>query len=188
MASPLMSKTKETNEQKWAALEEELRDEPAKLSSFYENPLPVLEAAGIEAALVPPEEIDEVKGLKSIKKASAGESFRVKKYWWGQKFIMNEKLTSDIVEGVEVSGGIAALVGPALLAAGAVTAGTAALVGAGLALVFIAKRAEIKMVDNGKGVYWPITWLQWGALAASAPGGPVTFSIAAAAVLHPFRR
>jgi hypothetical protein len=158
------------------------------MNAFYENPLPVLEAAGIEAALVPPAEIGEVKGLQSVKKASTRESFRVKKYWWGQKFIMNEKLTSDIVEGVEISGGIAGLVEPVLVAASIVTEGTAAIIGAGLALVFIAKRAEIKMVDNGKGVYWPITWVQWGILAASVTGGPVAFSIAAAAVLHPFRR
>ena len=173
----MASKNTATDEQKWAALEAELKDDPAKLSLFYENPASFLKAAGIEMVLVPPAQIDARKTLRGVKTADKG--LRVKRYWWGQDFIMNEKLTSDIVSGIQGIGSIAGII--------AAASGIGAVLSAGIAAGFVLKMVEIKFVDRGKGVHWPITWAQWLALGLAVPGGPGAVTAAAALWLHPLR-
>jgi hypothetical protein len=88
-------------------------------------------------------------------------------------------------EGAVLSGvrDIAAAFG----AAGIVSGGVAAAMGAGFAAAFALKVAEIKIVNDGKGVNWPITWLQWGAVAAAVPGGPASIVGAIMVFIHPVR-
>jgi hypothetical protein len=59
------------------------------------------------------------------------------------------------------------------------------MIGAAFAAAFGLKAAEIKIIDNGKGVYWPITWPQWAVIAAAAPSGPAILTAAISAVVHP---
>ncbi len=132
------------------------------------------------------------------------EHFSVNQYWWGFDIVMNEKLTQDIVDGLSALEPISAALAGALAAASLVTAGTAAIIGTALVAVFVAKVTQIKIVDKGKGVHWPITWPQAVALQSAASGAsiasgtsflpqqwnPVTYAAvfgAAITVAHPFR-
>jgi len=119
--------------------------------------------------------------------ASQSEVITAKTHWWGVDIHMNEKMTSDIVNGLTGTGAIATAVATALGAASVVTAGVAGVVAAGLAAVFAAKIEQIKITDGGAGVHWPISWLQWAALVAALPGGPVGVTGAGIVFLHPLR-
>ncbi|MFC1535419.1 hypothetical protein ACFL7M_18890 [Thermodesulfobacteriota bacterium] len=158
-----MSKNTVTKEQKWAALNAKLRDDPTKLSSFYDNPVPVLEAAGIEMVHLPPAQIGA---------ESTGESLKVTSHWWGQNFIMNEKLTDDIVKGIEGIGAVARLICAA--------SGVGTVIAAAIATGFVLKKVEIQIVDNGKGVHWPITWAQWATILGGGVSAVMLF-------IHPLR-
>jgi hypothetical protein len=57
-----------------------------------------------------------------------------------------------------------------------------------VAAIFEAKIAEIKIINKGKGVHWPISWLQWGILLAAVPTGPVGIVGAGLVFVHPLRR
>ncbi len=169
--------------------------------NFIANPLPVLESAGIpivkewQGGGGLPSNISNLS--RSIASASASvsanaaiaesEHMEVKVDWWGVDFIMNEKLTQDIIAGTETTGALASIIAGALGAAGVVTAGIATALGAGLAAAFIVKIAEISIINNGHGVHFPISWLQWGPLILSVPSGPGGITVASLVFIHPVR-
>lgn len=125
---------------------------------------------------------------ETIQRQTRGaEQVTVKLRWWGIEIDMNNAFTENVVHGVTGAGGIAGVVAAALGAAGVVTGGVATLIGAGFAAIFGLKIAQINITNNGKGVNWPISWAQWGAILAAAPGGPGAIVIAGAAVIHPLR-
>jgi hypothetical protein len=102
-------------------------------------------------------------------------------YWWGCDFNMNEKLTEKFAEGVGTTGEIEAAIAESAEPYGAAIA-------AGLKAAFILKKAEIELVDDGKGVHWPMTWPQWSDLVAGAgAGGPNGVQTAAMLHVHPLR-
>ncbi len=115
------------------------------------------------------------------------EKITVETHWWGVDFVLNEKLTQDIIAGTIASGPLATAIAAALAAAGVVTGGIATALGAGFAAAFALKAAEIKIVDNGKGVHFPVTWLQWAPVIASIPTGPAGIVAAIMVFIHPVR-
>ncbi len=120
-------------------------------------------------------------------KVEIAEKISVDKHWWGIDIVMNEKLTQDIITGITGSGALAGAIASAFGGAGVITGGVAAIIGAGIAGVVALKVMEIKLVDNGNGVHWPITWLQWAALIAAVPTGPAGVIAAGMVFLHPLR-
>lgn len=119
--------------------------------------------------------------------SATSEQISASVHWWGVDIVMNEKLTQDIISGITGTGAIGGLIASALGAAGVVTGGIATVIGAGIAAVVALKIAQIKITDNGNGVHWPITWLQWAALLAAVPAGPAGILAAGAVFLHPIR-
>lgn len=118
---------------------------------------------------------------------NSSEAITVKSHWWGIDIILNEKLTVDIIAGTTATGSVATALGAALGAAGIVTGGIATLIGAALAAAFALKVAELKIVDNGKGVHIPITWPQWGTLLVGVPAGVAGIVAALLLFIHPLR-
>lgn len=118
---------------------------------------------------------------------NSSEAIIVKSHWWGIDIILNEKLTTDIIAGTAATGSVATALGAALSVAGIVTGGVATLIGAALAAAFSLKVAELKIADNGKGVHFPITWPQWGALLAGVPAGVAGVVAALLLFIHPLR-
>lgn len=123
----------------------------------------------------------------SVRMIKGAEQVSIKKHWWGVDIIMNEKMTQDIIHGITATGPVGGAIAAAFGAAGIITGGVATVIGAGIAAVVAVKVAQIKITDNGKGVHWPITWLQWGALLAAIPGGPAGIAAAGVLFLHPIR-
>lgn len=111
----------------------------------------------------------------------------VKLEWWGVNIIMSEKLTQDIISGTIATGTVGELIAAAFGVAGIVTGGVATLIGAAIAAIFALKVAQIKITNNGKGVHWPITWLQWAALLAAVPTGVAGIVAAGMVFIHPVR-
>jgi len=166
--------------------------------AFFANPVAELQKAGIpvlptiaipaEAQHVMQNALPQVNLMQAFAvTASQSEVITAKTHWWGVDIHMNEKMTSDIVNGLTGTGAIATAVATALGAASVVSAGVAGVVAAGLAAVFAAKIEQIKITDGGAGVHWPISWLQWAALVAALPGGPVGVTGAGIVFLHPLR-
>ncbi len=199
-------------EEKFEHLLNKCSQDPEALDAFIRDPLPELENAGIP--LVQEWSIDsefsqsltnlnkymvntqpvlaEVAAMNMEELAASvavaeSEHIQAEMHWWGVDIIMNEKLTQDVIQGVTGAGALAGLLGPALGALGVVTAGIAAVIAAGLAAAFALKIGEIKIIDNGNGVHWPITWVQWAALVASVPMGPAGIVTAAMVFIHPVR-
>lgn len=100
---------------------------------------------------------------------------------------MNAKLTDDIINGIAAGGALAGLISTAFGFLSFITAGMAGVIGAGIAAIVAAKVAQIKITNNGKGVHWPITWVQWAALVAAIPTGPGGIVAAGMLFLHPVR-
>lgn len=202
--SPITSVTSLTNEEKFNMLAADFEKNPAALQAFLENPRPVLEAAGIPMVRewsIPPElqqtpaelqvAIEKAKPLideaakmltarPRLAAAPGAANLRVRLHWWGVDFIMNEKLTEDVIEGIGMSGPFAAVVVAALGYAGVLTGGLADAVAAILAVTIELKRWQVKLVNKGKGVHWPVTWAQWVVLVPGGVGGAMLW-------LHPVR-
>ncbi len=159
-----------------------LEDNPKVLKAFLDNPMTARIATKLgltgDKEFVPPGPT-----MPSIpaQPDTSGEKVWIEEYWWGIEIHTNEKLTDNIVDGVTVGAPLSALIVAVLTASGLLTAGAGTVVGA----AFAAKTAQIKMVHNHNGVYRPITWLQWGAVLAAAPG---SLSTAIMAFIHPVRR
>jgi hypothetical protein len=180
------------SDEKFAVLQAKLARDPAAKKEFQENPLPQLEAAGIPllpAIATPPSVQALVTGANIGSRAIvvAGEEISVNSHWWGIDVVMNEKLTQDIITGLTASGALGGIIGGAIGAAGIVTGGVATVIGGAIALIIAAKTAEVKIVDNGKGVHWPISWPQWAALIAALPMGVAGIVAAGMAFIHPLR-
>lgn len=155
---------------------------------FYLAPLPHLAKAGIPLVSNAVSN-NAVLPLLAAPAAlgDSGEQITVETHWYGITFVMNEKLTQDIINGTTAGGVLSGLIVSALGLAGVMTGGIATVVGGVVATVFAAKIAEMKIIDNGNGLYWPITWPQWAVLMASVAGGPTAILAAAMVVLHPLR-
>ncbi len=187
-----MNTTIATYEQSFANLWASLRSNPAAKLGFEENPVLTLTQAGIPGITAWSHTLDsqpKFSGAQSLQPALAvaGEKIDVEVNWWGIDFIMNEKLTQDVIAGTTAGGALGTLIGAALGAAGVVTGGIATLIGAALASAFSLKVAEMKIVNNGNGVHWPVTWLQWAPVLAAVPGGPATILAALMVFVHPVR-
>jgi hypothetical protein len=99
--------------------------------------------------------------------------------------IMNEDLTQAIATGAISGPPLASLVAAALAATSVVTGTVAALLGTAFAAALAFKIVQIKLTDQEKGVHWPISWLQWLAVAVAILGGFATILIAILAFFHP---
>ncbi|GAA6137108.1 hypothetical protein NBRC116583_08550 [Arenicella sp. 4NH20-0111] len=178
-----------SDEKKLEELKAHLEDNPKVLKAFLDNPMTARIATKLgltgDKEFVPPGPT-----MPSIpaQPDTSGEKAWIEEYWWGIEIHTNEKLTDNIVDGVTVGAPLSALIVAVLTASGLLTAGAGTVIGAAFGAAFAAKTAQIKMVHNNNGVYWPITWLQWGAVLAAAPGGPVSLSTAIMAFIHPVRR
>ena len=162
-------------------------------SSQYENSLEQLKNAINSSSLefnfasLDLDSDDRVIAHATPNTLNASESVTIKTHWWGIDIILNEKLTSDIIAGTTATGSVATALAAAFGAAGIITGGVATAIGAALAAVFALKTAELKIVDNGKGVHFPITWPQWGTLLVAAPAGVAGIVAALVVFIHPLR-
>ena len=168
-----------------------LQADPPALQSFISKPQAVLEAEGIPIveSLTGPLVNSEGSGIfgDTTTLATDGPQLRVNKHWWGVDFIMNEELTQGIATGAIVGPPLAALVAGGLALGSVITGPVAAVVGAGFATAMAAKIVQIKLTDKGKGVHWPITWIQWAGVIAAVPGGPGGIVAALIVFIHPLR-
>jgi hypothetical protein len=130
-------------------------------------------------------DIEELKLLPN--QLNAAEHLTVQTHWWGFDINCNEKLTQDIISGTIASGPLATAIASALATAGVVTGGIATMIGAAFAAAFALKAAEIKLVDNGNGVHFPITWLQLAPVVSAIPSGPAGLITAIMVFIHPVR-
>jgi hypothetical protein len=184
-----------TEDSRFNTLMDQMKADPAAMAGFQNDPLPQLRKAGIPllpAVSMPPAAQAFVPQADVGTRAAGllgagGEQISAHTKWWGVDIVMNEKLTQDVIAGVTAGGPLAGAIAAALSAAGAVTGGVATAIGAAFAAVFALKVAEIKIIDNGGGVHWPISWVQWAALVAAVPGGPAAITAAAMAFIHPVR-
>ncbi|MEL6718537.1 MAG: hypothetical protein AAFP82_07460, partial [Bacteroidota bacterium] len=123
----------------------------------------------------------------AMARRSSSRKILVKKRWWGIVIYMSERLTQDIISGAMAAGALGKLIAAGFGAAGVVTGGVAAVIGAGVATIAILKIVQIRLVNNGKGVNWPISWFQWAALMAAVPSRPAGIATAGAVFFHPSR-
>ena len=98
---------------------------------------------------------------------------------------MNEQITNKVVTGKLAIATLGSIIASALVGAGFLTGPMAAVVGASFGAAFGLKAAEIKLIDSGNGVYWPVTWPQWALVVAGAVTGPSTLVAAISAFVHP---
>lgn len=197
-----MSNQDETYEDKFAALWAEISKNPQAKEEFEKNPSGALAEAGIpvmQSVMLPQMVKDHPVSLATSPSPIAGsgemlsvnanetEKVSVKTHWWGVDIKMNEKLTQDIVSGITGAGPLGSAIATALSAGGLITGGVATAIGAAIAAICAAKIAEIKIFDKGKGVHWPITWIQWGQLLSAVPIGPAGIIATAMAFIHPLR-
>jgi len=164
--------------------------------AFFANPVAELQNAGIpvlptisvpaEAQHVMQSALPQVNLMQAFAvTVPQAEVVKASTHWWGVDIYMNEKMTSDIVNGITAAGPAGSAIAAAFGAAGVMTGGVATAIGAGIGAICAAKVAQIKITDNGKGVHWPISWLQWAALVAAAPTGPASVLAAGMVFLHP---
>lgn len=166
--------------------------------AFFANPIAQLQTAGIpvlptismpaEAQDMMANALPQFNLMQNFAiTATQGEVVKASTHWWGVDVYMNEKMTSDIVNGITAAGPAGSAIAAAFGAAGVVTGGVATVIGAGIGAICAAKIAQIKITDNGKGVHWPISWPQWAVLVAALPGGPASVLAAGMVFLHPLR-
>jgi hypothetical protein len=105
--------------------------------------------------------------------------------WWGFDIIMDEDLTNDFAIGTGSAGSLGPILAGALVSAGVVTGGAATVIGTAFAAAIGAKAAEIKIIDNGAGVHWPVTWAQLAPLVVTV-GFPPTLTVMILVFIHPF--
>jgi len=118
---------------------------------------------------------------------NTSESVIIKTHWWGIDIILNNKLTTDIIDGTAATGTVTTAIVAALGVAGLLTGGAATIMGGAVAAAFALKTAELKIVNNGKGVHFPVTWPQWGTLLVALPAGVAGIIAALLLFIHPLR-
>ena len=166
-------------------IEEQFEQSKKDFKATLDSQLATLKEMGIAVA-EPSLAYDEAPMMRRAASGTA-EQITATVHWWGVDINMNNKLTEDIISGITGTGAVGGLIASALGAAGVVTGGIATVIGAGIAAVVAIKIAQIKITNNGNGVHWPITWVQWAALLAAVPGGPAAILAAGALFLHPIR-
>jgi len=107
--------------------------------------------------------------------------------WWGYDIVMNNKLTDDVTSGTIATGTLGTIIATALSAGGVVTGPIGAALAAGFAAAFGIKVLEIKVVNNGSGVHFPVSWIQQGLVVAAISTGPLGVVAAILAFIHPLR-
>jgi hypothetical protein len=188
------------NAEKFEALLDKLRSSNGGLAAFQTDPLSMLRNERIdlisETDLLgkdrnvlqdnAPPHGSSSRGIRPHGETKESERIWADMNWWGIRIYLNDPVCKDIGIGSLTGSGLTGLCGGALVGAGIVTAGAAAVVGAVVGAIIILKNAEIALANNGKGVFFPISWLQWAPILALFPGSPP--SLAAAAILiHPLR-
>ena len=174
-------------EAKFKRMFTKLQADSSALQAFISNPQPVLEAEGIPTveSLAGIVAASQVAGATASRAAGRNYRLDVETKWWGVDFIMNEDLTQAIATGAIVGPPLAALFSSALAVAGIVTGPVAAVIGAGFATAIALKIVQIKFTDEGQGVYWPVSWIQWGGVIAAVPAGPGGVVAALIVFIHP---
>lgn len=179
-----------TYQDKFDQLFAKLQANPAELEAFLRDPLPVLHTAGIPvmSAIPPAANLGSARQLADVGVAAA-PSYKLDASveWWGVDFVMNEDLTQAVATGAIVGPPLVALITSSLAVAGIVTGPIAAAIAAAFGTAFAAKIVEIKLVDGGSGVHWPVTWPQWAGLVAAVPAGPAAILGALLLFIHPLR-
>jgi hypothetical protein len=187
--------TTESNQVKFEQLMARLHKDPAALDAFSKNPTSLLSEFGIPAVSAFDDLDEKDKAASSgahrpaVAQAAAvggGENLSVEWVWWGVKVILNEKLTQDVMTGMDWIKGLGPIVDPGLVWACVLTAVCAAIAGQAIALLISAKSAEVKLVDNGNGVYFPLLWPQIPVLIGLGAFPPME-AVADAVTVHPFR-
>lgn len=125
--------------------------------------------------------------VRALAANNASEECSVETYWWGFDIKMNDKLTDDICTGTISAGALGTTIATALTAGSIITGPIGAAIAAGFATAFGLKVAEIKIVNNGNGVHWPVSWPQLGLVVASVSMGPLSVLAAVLAFIHPGR-
>jgi hypothetical protein len=194
-------------EQRFSKLLATVNSDPAQRDSFKSNPLPFLTAAGIYLLPTLPDAATAAQPTAGRVPAAAHKHhllggaggnpapaaaaaalppISADVHWWGIDIITNEQFTQDVINGVTDSAGISSALAPILIPLTGITAGTAGVMAAGLALIWVAKTVEIRVLDYGHtGVHWGISWPQLAILGISCAGGPATLVAAATVWLHP---
>lgn len=194
--------------QRFTKLQADLNANPTRQAAFHNDPLPFLTAAGIPLLQTFPTPAPGAKpapapavapkhhllggaggavGAPGAAVAAPGPGqISASVNWWGVNIVTDEAFTQGIIDGVTDVGGLTAALTPVLAGAIGASALITGPVAGGLALAFIAKIIEIKLVDlNHGGVYWPLTWPQILILITSAGAGPVGIAASAAVFVHP---
>lgn len=172
-------------EEKFASIMDKLTKDPAAMQAFLENPKTTLEQAGIPSVenLITKYQSAQMPATRFFNEDQPPE-ITVDRSWWGLTFTMNETLTQNIINNQIPVEALGALIAGGLIIVG-IAEGIATVVGAAFAALLIIKYFELGIADHGNGVYWPITWLQWGAFVYP-PYDPLTIETKAAVLIHPF--
>ena len=187
--------TTESNQVKFEQLMARLHKDPAAFDAFSKDPTSHLSDAGIPAvsAFDDLDEKDKAApsgahrpALVQSDAVGGGENLSVERHFWGVYVILNEKLTQDVMAGMDWMKTLGPMVTAGLVAAGALTAGVAAVVGPLIAVVIGAKYLQVKLVDNGNGVYFPLVWPQIALLIGLGAFPPMDLVVATVSV-NPFR-
>ena len=164
----------------------DLSGDKAKLDAFLADPVPQLHAAGfpvLPTRFHPPIADPAAQSFDS----GASNPISVNTCWWGIEIVMDEATTQGIISGGIALGPLVSLIQAGLIVGGVLAGPVAIAFAAGTAAAIIVKAQEIRVIDNGNGVYWPISWLQWAALIPILPLGPASVSAWFVALVHPLR-
>jgi hypothetical protein len=176
-----------TNQEAFHELMANLKRDPEKLALFYQTPTVFLEEAGIPVFEKPsdvPGGIEKPAIKTPVKAMAATSGFHVITHWWGLTFVMDENITNKIAIGEAGLASLGPIIAAGLVASGSVTGPVGSLISASFAAAFALKATEIKLIDGGKGVYWPITWPQWGLVLVNATMPPMLVTTIAT-FIHP---
>lgn len=165
----------------------DIQADPARLAAFFANPQPYLVEAGIPVLPEAPPATapDGAPQADTLQLGANGYQLDVQLKWWGIDLVMNETLTQAIATGAILGGPLASLIASAIAASGLVAAPVAAVIGAAIGTAIAAKIVEIKLVSQGNGVHWPITWPQWAPVIGAVPYGPAAVLAALLVFIHP---
>lgn len=177
---PANQQPDDTLQTKFNNLVRRLQANPTEMKAFETDPVSVLREEGI------PLVSSFVTGPHS-QVAPAAEHVSVSRHWWGYDIKMSDKLTEDIIQGVTGAGAIGSLVTSAFAAAATIPPPVGPLLAGAVGTACTLKVTEIKSVNNGNGVSWPITWPQFATLVAAVPGGPPAVAAALMVFVHPVR-
>ena len=185
-------------QQKFSELTSNLKTQGTEqLEKFLENPLPALCESDILLlqAIVLPVEAQSSLEVVQLKEANTAigvsvpgndvtEPISVKWRWWGVDIIMDQETTEKISKGLFEKNSLGSMLTTALAAMG-VGSVIATVLGTVFALCFIEKSWQMKVTNKGKGVHWPISWIQWSMIICAVPAGPIAIALNAALYFHP---